>query len=216
MKRHELVISRWNELERHQQLRWWQPEAGCRNRPHIGGQYSRQQAIEILEDSLTRRREKGLNIENDDPLSDALETELMAFYRDLDGQNDRLPLAISCAPKIVHNLMPEMLVEYLKQWNADSPIMITGLRDSIVQDYLCELTGLTPKQLVLSKQSGCLVISDTAAETDQVFPFPIPDWLVAVNELVLLDWRQDGLMNVRQLREHLIREVQNSTRKMAK
>ena len=134
------------------------------------------------------------------------------FYRDIQGGGfDELPLPLACAPHVVKHLMPEMLNEYIKDGNADMLVALTGLRDSIIHDWLCALTELTHYELVLSTRSACLVVPDIAADTERVYPFDIPEWLMQVNELVPLDWRPGGLMTLKQLRAHLIREVQNST-----
>lgn len=207
MRREQLVIERWLELERHQDLRYWQPPDGCPHRPHVGN-YSRLDAIGLLENALTMRRARNIV---PDAVDQALEDELLSFYHDVQGDAfDLLPLPMSCAPHIVQNIMPEMLFEYLKGWEAYSLVAPTGLRGSIVHDYICELTGLSHCQLVLGRASACLVIHDRAADNDRVYPFSIPEWLCSVNELIDSGF-QRGLLTVRKLRSHLIREVQNST-----
>lgn len=211
MSREELVIRCWNEILRHKGLRFWKPPNGCRLcRSHIG-HYTRLQAIDILEDALTKRLDKSLELSGDDSLTDALEAELMMLYGDLDGVFDHLPLTISCAPKIVQNLMPEMLVEYLKQWADDSAIIGNELENSIVKRWLLKLTKLRPEQLMLGKESARLIVPDVAGDSECVYLLILPDWLREVNELVLLDWRPGGLRNVRQLRAYLKREIKNST-----
>lgn len=207
MTRKQLLDKQSGEITRHLALRFWKLPDGVHYRPRVAF-HSRWTAIEVLEHALTNRRGKNKAL---DSVDDYIQADLGMFYADLDGRFDHLPLSLAHAPKIMGLLMPEMLQEELRQWVDESSIIETGLENSIMQDWLCELNGLSKKQLTLCRRHACLVIDDKAAESDYMYLIELPLWLRQVNELVLLDWRPGGLRNVRQLREHLIRVIQNST-----
>lgn len=168
-----------SELDRWMQLRHWRPPPGCQTKD---GEYTRSEAIDVLESELVRLRELGCRyqwLEN-------IETELMMHYRDLDGEWDDLPFFIAVIPGIWRNLTLMHLCAYLDRF-PDNAIAATNtdLDQSIMNDFFRSWTPLAREQVFVQSDKALVFLGDPEVPECQVHSISLPHWVRMVEELIV-------------------------------
>lgn len=167
-----------NELERWMKLRYWEPPPGClyRNRD-----FSRSEAISVLEGHLVRLREAGGNQKQ---LKD-IEAELIMHYRDMDGEWDDLPLSIAAVPGVWRNLTLIHLCAYLDRF-ADDAIVAesTDIDQSVLNDFFRAWTPLAREQVLVQSDKALVFLGEPEVRECQVHSIPLPHWVRTVEELI--------------------------------
>ena len=168
-----------NELERWMKLRYWEPPPGC---PCRNGEYTRTEAISILEGHLVRLRENGGNKKQ---LKDT-EAELMMHYRDMDGEWDDLLLSISVVPGIWRNLTLMHLYAFLDEFPDDAVVAkSTDIDQSILNGFFCHWAPLQPEQVLVQLDRALVFLGEPEVSECQVHSVPLPHWVRLVGELIV-------------------------------
>jgi|GEM_PF-2670559 len=168
-----------NELERWMKLRYWEPPPGC---PCRNMDYTRTEAISILEGHLVRLREAGGNQKQ---LKD-IEAELMMHYRDMDGEWDDLPLSIAAVPGIWRNLTLMHLYAFLDEF-PDAAVVAgsTDIDQSVLNAFFCHWTPLQPEQVLIQSDRALVFLGEPEVSECQVRSIPLPHWARLVGELIV-------------------------------
>lgn len=168
-----------NELDRWMQLRHWKPPPGCRSK---NGEYTRSEAIDVLESELVRLREtqeKSKKVES-------IEAELLMYYRDLDGEWDDIPFSIAAIPGIWRNLTLMHLCAYLDQLPNDAVVAeSTDIDQTIINDFFRFWTPLTREQVFVQSDKALVFLGEPEVRECQVHSIPLPYWVRAVEELIV-------------------------------
>lgn len=168
-----------DELDRWMQMRHWRPPPRVRYREH---DFTRTEAIEVLEDAFVRLRGDGGNASI---LAD-LENELMMLYRDLDGEWDDLPFSTAVIPGIWRNLTLMHLCAYLDRFPGEAIAATnTDLDQSIMNDFFRSWTPLAREQVFVQSDKALVFLGEPEVSECQVHSVPLPHWVRMVEELIV-------------------------------
>lgn len=167
-----------NELDRWMQLRHWKPPPGCRSK---NGEYTRSEAIDVLESELVRLREA----QEKPKKVESIEAELLMHYRDMDGEWDDIPFSIATIPGIWRNLTLMHLCAYLDQLPDDAIVATnTDLDQSIMNDFFRSWTPLTREQVFVQSDKALVFLGEPEVYKCQVHSILLPHWVRSVEELI--------------------------------
>lgn len=168
-----------NELDRWMQLRHWRPPPGWRNK---NGEYTRSEAIDVLESELVRLRDIGCRSHR----LDKVEAELLMHYRDLDGEWDDIPFSIAAIPGIWRNLTIMHLCAYLDQLRDDAIVAeSTDIDQGVLNNFFCAWTPLAREQVLVQSDKALVFLSEPEVPECQVHSVPLPHWVRIVEELIV-------------------------------
>lgn len=168
-----------NELDRWMQLRHWRPPPGCQTKD---GEYTRSEAIDILENELVRLRETGCRSHR----LDEVDAELLMHYRDLDGEWDDIPFSVAAVPGVWRNLTLTHLCAYLDQLPDDAVVAeSTDIDQGVLNDFFRAWTSLAREQVFVQSDKALVFLGEPEVPECQVHSVPLPHWVKAVEELVV-------------------------------
>lgn len=166
-----------NELDRWMQLRHWRPPPGCQSK---NSEYTRSEAIDILENELVRLQENGCRSHR----LEEIEAELLMHYRDLDGEWDDLPFALAAIPGIWRNLTLMHLCAYLDELPDDAVVAAsTDIDQSVLNDFFRAGTPLAREQVLVQSDKALVFLGEPEVRGCQVHSVPLPHWVRTVEEL---------------------------------
>ena len=167
-----------NELDRWMQLRHWRPPHGCQGK---NGEYTRSEAIDVLESELVRLREA----QGKQKRVERIEAELLMHYRDMDGEWDDIPFSIAAIPGIWRNLTLMHLCAYLDQLRDDAIVAeSTDIDQSVLNDFFRCWTPFVQEQVHVQSDKALVFLGEPEVRECQVHSIPLPHWVRTAEELI--------------------------------